>query len=175
MAESNVEDIADRPIKALKGVKRTGALGVRSANVVKAAPLVPAKKAAAGKRVKPDTKRALVDPEEETEQDDEVKAARSKRARVAKDAGWQDLDEGDEDDPMMVTEYVEEVYEYLKELEVGPLRFSSFTLLILPQLQTMPDSQYMARQTELTWRMRGILCDWLVDVHRYASSRLSLC
>ena len=175
MAESNVEDIADRPIKALKGVKRTGALGVKSANVVKAAPLLPAKKAAAGKRVKADTKRALVDPEEETEQDDEVKAARSKRARVAKDAGWQDLDEGDEDDPMMVTEYVEEVYEYLKELEVGRLRFSLFTLLIISQLQTMPDSQYMARQTELTWRMRGILCDWLVDVHRYASSHLSLC
>lgn len=122
MAETTtVEDIADRPIKALKGVKRTGALGVKSANVVKAEPLVPAKKAAAGKRTKADTKRALVDPEEETEQDDEAKAARSKRARVAKDAGWQDLDDGDEDDPMMVTEYVEEVYEYLKELEVSLL------------------------------------------------------
>ena len=29
----------------------------------------------------------------------------------------------------------------------------------------MPDPLYMTRQTELTWRMRGILTDWLVDVH----------
>lgn len=36
----------------------------------------------------------------------------------AKDAGWEDLDEGDEDDPLMVSTYVVEVYEYLRELEV---------------------------------------------------------
>jgi len=168
-------EIAARPIKALKGaVKSTRALGVKSNNGVKAeatTSLIPAKAKVAGKsRVKADTKRALVvDPEEETEQDDEAKAARTKRLRVAKDAGWQDLDDGDEDDPMMVTEYVLEVYEYLKELEVSLccllLLFILFADISMSKLTSMPDSQYMSRQTELTWRMRGILCDWLIDVH----------
>lgn len=36
----------------------------------------------------------------------------------AKDAGWEDLDEGDEDDPLMVSTYVVEVYDYLRDLEV---------------------------------------------------------
>ena len=36
----------------------------------------------------------------------------------AKDEGWEDLDAGDEDDPLMVSEYVNEVYDYLLELEV---------------------------------------------------------
>lgn len=38
---------------------------------------------------------------------------------VAKDEGWEDLDLGDEDDPLMVTSYVVEVYDYLRELEVS--------------------------------------------------------
>ena len=33
------------------------------------------------------------------------------------------------------------------------------------QLETLPDPNYMERQDELTWRMRGILVDWLVEVH----------
>lgn len=32
--------------------------------------------------------------------------------------GWEDLDAGDEDDPLMVTEYVGEVYDYMLKLEV---------------------------------------------------------
>ena len=37
---------------------------------------------------------------------------------AAKDEGWEDLDAGDEDDPLMVSEYVNEVYDYLRGLEV---------------------------------------------------------
>lgn len=37
----------------------------------------------------------------------------------AKDYGWEDLDIGDEEDPLMVTEYVREIHDYMKELEVG--------------------------------------------------------
>ena len=37
----------------------------------------------------------------------------------AKDAGWEDLDIGDEEDPLMVAEYVKEIHEYMKELEVS--------------------------------------------------------
>lgn len=35
-----------------------------------------------------------------------------------KDKGWDDLDECDGDDPLMVREYVHDVYNYLKVLEV---------------------------------------------------------
>ncbi|KAG4300945.1 hypothetical protein PCK1_002644 [Pneumocystis canis] len=49
----------------------------------------------------------------------------------------------------MVSEYVEEIIGYMRELEV----------LTLP----LPD--YMDRQKELQWKMRGILVDWLIEVH----------
>ncbi|KAK9476580.1 A/B/D/E cyclin [Lipomyces japonicus] len=59
--------------------------------------------------------------------------------------------EGDEDvmDVSMVTEYSEEIFEYMRELE---LRFR-------------PSPAYMDDQTEVHWSMRGILVDWLVQVH----------
>ncbi|KAL6706491.1 G2/mitotic-specific cyclin [Coniothyrium glycines] len=60
-----------------------------------------------------------------------------------------DLDKEDVDDPLMVSEYVVEIFEYLKELEVT----------------TMANPDYMDSQTELEWKMRGILVDWLLEVH----------
>lgn len=36
----------------------------------------------------------------------------------AKDEGWEDLDSEDADDPLMVAEYVNEIFDYMKELEV---------------------------------------------------------
>lgn len=49
--------------------------------------------------------------------------------RGMKDEGWVDLDYGDEEDPLMVSSYVVEVYEYMRELEVSlsfaPLRSDS--------------------------------------------------
>ena len=61
----------------------------------------------------------------------------------------QDLDEEDTDDPLMVSEYVVEIFEYLKELEIA----------------TMANPDYMDNQNELEWKMRGILVDWLLEVH----------
>ncbi|KAF1939551.1 G2/mitotic-specific cyclin CYB1 [Clathrospora elynae] len=60
-----------------------------------------------------------------------------------------DLDKEDVDDPLMVSEYVVEIFEYLKELEIS----------------TMANPDYMDNQTELEWKMRGILVDWLLEVH----------
>lgn len=37
--------------------------------------------------------------------------------------------------------------------------------VILLQLETLPDSDYMLRQSELTWKMRGVLVDWIIEVH----------
>jgi hypothetical protein len=61
----------------------------------------------------------------------------------------ENLDDEDVDDPLMVSEYVVEIFDYLKELEVA----------------TMANPDYMDNQTELEWKMRGILVDWLLEVH----------
>ncbi|OCK77865.1 A/B/D/E cyclin [Lepidopterella palustris CBS 459.81] len=61
----------------------------------------------------------------------------------------QDLDKEDIDDPLMVSEYVVEIFDYLKELEIT----------------TMANPDYMENQSELEWKMRGVLVDWLLEVH----------
>ncbi|KAG6868641.1 hypothetical protein C0993_012685 [Termitomyces sp. T159_Od127] len=62
---------------------------------------------------------------------------------------WDDLDAGDWDDPMMVSEYVAEVCVYLKEIEI----------------QTRPNPAYMASQPEIDWGKRAVLVDWVLQVH----------
>ncbi|KAG9035558.1 G2/mitotic-specific cyclin [Tulasnella sp. JGI-2019a] len=62
---------------------------------------------------------------------------------------WDDLDKEDASDPLMVSEYVGEIFQYLLKLE----------------LDTMPNPKYMDTQAELAWRMRGILTDWLIQIH----------
>lgn len=66
---------------------------------------------------------------------------------LIKDA--KDLDSEDMDDPLMVAEYVHEIFDYMKQLEIA----------------TMPNPDYMSNQGELEWKMRGILVDWLLEVH----------
>ena len=61
----------------------------------------------------------------------------------------EDLDREDLDDPLMVAEYVVEIFDYLKKLEVA----------------TKPNADYMEHQEDLEWKMRGILVDWLIEVH----------
>lgn len=63
--------------------------------------------------------------------------------------GVEDLDKEDLEDPLMVAEYVVEIFEYLKKLEVT----------------TRPNADYMEHQEDLEWKMRGILVDWLIEVH----------
>lgn len=65
------------------------------------------------------------------------------------DYEWDDLDEEDMDDPLMVSEYVNEIYPYLHELEY----------------KSLPDSQYIFKQKHLKPKMRSILVDWLVEMH----------
>lgn len=64
-------------------------------------------------------------------------------------SGVEDLDFEDLDDPLMVAEYVVEIFEYLKKLEID----------------TRPNADYMSHQEDLEWKMRGILVDWLIEVH----------
>jgi G2/mitotic-specific cyclin 2 len=94
---------------------------------------------------------------------------------------WEDLDAEDVDDPLMVSEYVNEIFSYLKEVEVGFVQ--SFALcpssdLISLQQTTMPNPNYMEMQKDLAWKMRGILTDWLIQVHsrfRLLPETLFLC
>ena len=63
--------------------------------------------------------------------------------------GALNLDAEDLDDPLMVAEYVVEIFDYLRTLE----------------LETMPNPQYILDQPDLEWKLRGILVDWLIEVH----------
>ncbi|TFK49439.1 hypothetical protein OE88DRAFT_1663020 [Heliocybe sulcata] len=75
---------------------------------------------------------------------------------------WEDLDADDADDPLMVSEYVVDIFEYLKEVEQT----------------TMPNPNYMENQKELAWKMRAILTDWLIQIHfrfRLLPETLFLC
>jgi hypothetical protein len=64
--------------------------------------------------------------------------------------GVENLDAEDIDDPLMTAEYVHEIFDYLRQLEV----------------QAMPNPKYMVDQPDLEWQMRGILVDWLLEVHQ---------
>lgn len=71
-----------------------------------------------------------------------------KKSKVI-DYEWDDLDEEDLDDPLMVSEYVNDIYPYLHELEH----------------KTLPDRSYIYKQRYLKPKMRSILVDWLVEMH----------
>ncbi|EME50067.1 hypothetical protein DOTSEDRAFT_68804 [Dothistroma septosporum NZE10] len=99
-----------------------------------------------GVGAKPEKKtktKSIIDPPVELDDDDEEKTLEE----LIKEA--KDLDTEDLDDPLMVAEYVHEIFDYMKELEIA----------------TQPNPDYMDSQGELEWKMRGILVDWLLEVH----------
>lgn len=61
----------------------------------------------------------------------------------------EDIDVNDRDDPTCCTEYVSDIFEYCRQREVID--------------KVRPD--YMSDQLDITERMRGILIDWMVEVH----------
>lgn len=67
----------------------------------------------------------------------------------AKDEGWEDLEADEADDILMVTEYVNEIFDYMKMIEV----------------EYIPSGDYIDKHPELTWQSRGVLVDWLIDIH----------
>ncbi|XP_069701166.1 G2/mitotic-specific cyclin-B-like [Periplaneta americana] len=63
--------------------------------------------------------------------------------------GVEDIDKDDKNDPYLLSEYVNDIYDYLRSLELQyPIR-----------------ENYLQGQ-EVTSRMRSVLIDWLVDVHQ---------
>ncbi|KAF8734862.1 A B D E cyclin, partial [Rhizoctonia solani] len=64
---------------------------------------------------------------------------------------WTDLDKDDDGDPLMVSEYVVDIFNYMLEIE------RKHAQVLNPN--------YIEKQKELNWGMRGILGDWLIQVH----------
>lgn len=97
----------------------------------------------ADRRLKADSKREVAThiPEFVEEAEPEVKPALPQ--------GVKDLDSEDLEDPLMVAEYATEIFEYLRDLEC----------------KSIPNPNYMDHQDDLEWKTRGILVDWLVEVH----------
>jgi len=62
---------------------------------------------------------------------------------------YEDIDQNDFDDPQAVAEYVNDIYEYLMEKEKDGV-----------------DPRYINSQVDVNEKMRAILVDWLVEVHR---------
>ncbi|KAK9071788.1 hypothetical protein SSX86_008217 [Deinandra increscens subsp. villosa] len=60
-----------------------------------------------------------------------------------------DIDAADEGDPLAVVEYIDEIYRHYRKQEV--------TSCVSPS--------YMSQQHDITDKMRGILIDWLIEVH----------
>lgn len=89
------------------------------------------------------------EPEPEPELRSTVYPEPSAAPRNGYPEGVRDLDTEDLEDPLMVAEYANDIFEYLYDLEV----------------KTIPNPNYMDHQDELEWKMRGILVDWLVEVH----------
>lgn len=83
-----------------------------------------------------------------TAKEDAVIATEPEVAKKPEDV-VDDLDTEDLDDPLMAAEYVVEIFDYLRDLE----------------LETLPNPHYIDHQPDLEWKMRGILVDWLIEVH----------
>ncbi|KAH9477831.1 G2/mitotic-specific cyclin cdc13 [Psilocybe cubensis] len=112
---------------------------------------------------------AVADARAQTEEDlhharllAEIEAFAEEPEADPENSPWDDLDAEDSEDPLMVSEYVQDIFQYLKQVE----------------LTTMPNPNYMENQKELAWKMRGILTDWLIQVHvrfRLLPETLFLC
>lgn len=63
---------------------------------------------------------------------------------------YEDIDKIDQDDAQCCTEYVQEIFAYMRQKEIAE----------------RVDPRYMNRQSDLTANMRAILIDWMGDVHR---------
>jgi hypothetical protein len=76
-------------------------------------------------------------------------------------------DEVDEWDATMVSEYAEEIFEYMAKLEVSSQVRRTCISVLTPflQMECLPDPDYISQQTEIEWSMRTTLIDWLLQVH----------
>ena len=68
---------------------------------------------------------------------------------TARPANVRDIDADQTEDAQMVAEYAQEIHGYM----------------IKHEQKLAPDVGYMAKQEHINAKMRGVLIDWLVEVH----------
>jgi G2/mitotic-specific cyclin 3/4 len=69
-------------------------------------------------------------------------------------------------DTSMVAEYGEEIFEYMRQLEVRTIIMLVWNVAnSFLQERMKPNASYMDHQAEIQWSMRSVLMDWLVQVH----------
>ena len=61
----------------------------------------------------------------------------------------EEIDRAQEDDPQQVAEYCGPIIRHLQQVET----------------QNLPSQSYMGRQGDINEKMRGILVDWIIEVH----------
>jgi cyclin B len=69
---------------------------------------------------------------------------------IDEDLKWEDIDANDTDDPQAVAEYVNEIYEHL----------------MMKEKKDKIPANFLEKQSDINEKMRAILVDWLVEVHR---------
>lgn len=77
----------------------------------------------------------------------------------------EDIDKDAADDPQQCAEYVNDIYAYLRDMEVrvAPVRPVLISRLFC-QVRYRPSRMYLENNKEMTPRMRAILVDWLVEL-----------
>lgn len=85
----------------------------------------------------------------------EPKLPSSKYTNIAASTRARDIDARDKGDPLMVTDYVQDMFQYFREQESRAIAS--------PYL--VDDDNHDAIQPKISQRMRAILVDWLVDIH----------
>ncbi|KAI1824216.1 cyclin-like protein [Xylaria intraflava] len=98
------------------------------------------------KKVRTETK--ALEPEQVEEEEKQVDFLTAAPEHVFP-PGVKDFDTPDLDDSLTAAEYVHEIFEYLRDLEC----------------KSIPNPRYMDHQDDIGWRTRGILIDWLIEVH----------
>ena len=80
----------------------------------------------------------------------------SKTVEELEDEAW---------DTTMVAEYGDEIFTYMREQEVCQFYSCGDRRLTFVQIKMLPNPHYMDNQAEIQWSMRGVLMDWIVQVH----------
>lgn len=93
----------------------------------------------------PFAKKETAEPSKKKKTTDVVENLTSKLQNIS----VEDIDEDDKENPLLCSEYINDIYAYMKIMEI----------------EYRVDADYIKKKTDITERMRGILVDWLIQVH----------
>lgn len=129
----NQEQQPSKPAVNVNELKKQVAIQVTDENAVDV-PKMARRKSAETKDQEAKAEKQVAKPVFKSPKDIVYEPPKPKRVKTAAELldGWDDLDADDSADPLMVSEYVEEIFDYLRELEVCCRRlFPKMELFIL--------------------------------------------